>query len=152
MSLKMAASNEDVLNSYELTRDEAASEVTVQIYAQLQERAQSVEVDAAVIAEREQRINQLERDMLMINDIMRDMADMVHEQGDMVDDIEANVERTKHHAVAANENLVQAKRFQAKTRRKMCIILLIVAVISAVLVLIIVLSLKGKWTEFLSIL
>lgn len=141
MSLNMAAS-EGRSNYYEMSPDEANNEVTMQVYAQLQERGQSVEVDAALIEEREQRINQLERDMLMINDIMRDMADMVHEQGDMIDDIEANVERTRGHAVQANENLVQAKKYQAKTRNKLCILLVIVAVISAILVLIIVLSLK----------
>ena len=129
-------------NLYEMTRDEANNEVSVQVYAQLQERAQSVEVDSALIAEREQRINQLERDMLMINDIMRDVADMVHEQGEVIDDIEANVERTRGHAEQANEQLIQAKRYQAKSRNKLCIVLVILAVIAAVLVLIIVLSLK----------
>jgi len=142
MSLNMAVAAEGHMGSYEMTQEEADNEVAVEIYAQLQERAQSVEVDAALIAERDERIHQLERDMLMINDIMRDMADMVHEQGDMIDDIEANVERTKYHAVEANENLVKAKRFQAKARNKLCIILVILAVIAAVLVLVVVLALK----------
>ena len=80
--------------------------------------------------------------MIMVNDIMRDMADMVHEQGAMVDDIEANVERTKYHATEANENLVKAKRFQTKSRNKLCIILLILAVIAIIVVLIVVINVK----------
>ena len=50
----MAAASDGHANSYEMTKDEANSEVSVQVYAQLHERAQSVEVDAALIAEREQ--------------------------------------------------------------------------------------------------
>ena len=73
---------------------------------------------------------------------MRDVADMVHEQGEMIDDIEANVERTSGNAMLANENLKQAKRYQAKTRNKLCMIVLVLAVITTILVLIIVLSLK----------
>ena len=44
------------VGSYEMTQEEADNEVAVEIYGQLQERAESLAVDAAVIAEREERI------------------------------------------------------------------------------------------------
>ena len=61
---------------------------------------------------------------------------LVNDQGMMLDDIEANIERTADRTRAAGSELVRAERYQRSSRNKMCFILLIVAVILAVFVLI----------------
>ena len=44
------------------------------------------------LQERERSIRQLESDIVDVNTIFKDLATMVHEQGEMVDSIEQNVE------------------------------------------------------------
>ncbi|XP_064105058.1 t-SNARE domain-containing protein 1-like [Macrobrachium nipponense] len=53
---------------------------------------QDLEFETAMQLEREQRVHQLESDIIDINEIMRDLSAMVHTQGEMVDSIEQNVE------------------------------------------------------------
>ncbi len=47
------------------------------------------------LQERERSIRQLESDIVDVNTIFKDLATMVHEQGEVVDSIEANVESTQ---------------------------------------------------------
>ena len=47
------------------------------------------------LQERERAVQQLESDIIDVNTIFKDLCTMVHEQGEMVDSIEANVESTQ---------------------------------------------------------
>ena len=67
----------------------------------------------------------------------------MHEQGDVIDTIEANVEQTHGNVEAGNEQLVSASRYQRKARKKMCILAVVLVVIAGVLALIIYLSIKN---------
>ena len=110
-------------------------------YSQAQEVA--VDSDLALLQEREERIRQLESDILDVNEIFRDLGALVHEQGDVIDTIEANVEQTHGNVEAGNEQLVSASRYQRKARKKMCILAVVLVVIAGVLALIIYLSVKN---------
>ncbi|KAF4796190.1 hypothetical protein TURU_086138 [Turdus rufiventris] len=53
-------------------------------------------------------------DMLDVNQIIKDLASMVHEQGDTIDSIEANIEASSSNVESANEQLAKASQHQAE--------------------------------------
>ncbi|KAH0631283.1 hypothetical protein JD844_005563 [Phrynosoma platyrhinos] len=95
------------------------------------------EQDLELIKERETAIRQLEADILDVNQIFKDLAMMIHDQGDIIDSIEANVETAEVHVENANEQLQRAAYYQKKSRKKICILVLGLAVVVLILVLII---------------
>ncbi|XP_029450267.1 syntaxin-7 [Rhinatrema bivittatum] len=95
------------------------------------------EDELRLIEERESSIRQLETDIMNINEIFKDLGMMVHEQGDVIDSIEANVESAEVNVQQANQQLARAEEYQRKSRRKICIIILILAIAAVVLGLII---------------
>ncbi|XP_010177258.1 PREDICTED: syntaxin-12 [Mesitornis unicolor] len=95
------------------------------------------EQDLELIKERETAIRQLEADILDVNQIFKDLAMMIHDQGDMIDSIEANVESAEVHVERASEQLQRAAYYQKKSRKKMCILILGLAVASIIIGLII---------------
>ncbi|XP_060769547.1 syntaxin-7 [Neoarius graeffei] len=101
------------------------------------------EEDLHLIQERETAIRQLESDITDINEIFKDLAVMVHEQGDMIDSIEANVESAEVNVQSATQQLSSAANYQQKSRKKMCILIVILAVLIVIVSLIIWGSLKG---------
>ncbi|ESO82383.1 hypothetical protein LOTGIDRAFT_237001 [Lottia gigantea] len=111
--------------------------------AELQEQQQVVEDDLALIREREERIRQLESDILDVNEIFRDLGALVSEQGETLDTIEANVERTYGNVEQANSQLSQAAVYQKKARKKKCCLLVILLVVAIVITIIIVVSVKS---------
>ncbi|KAJ6660100.1 hypothetical protein lerEdw1_018026 [Lerista edwardsae] len=95
------------------------------------------EDDIRLIEERESAIRQLESDIMDINEIFKDLGMMIHEQGDVIDSIEANVETAEVHVQQANQQLSRAADYQRKSRKKMCILILVVLVGATILGLII---------------
>ena len=51
-----------------------------------------------------------------VNQIFRDLGTMVHEQGDMIDSIEANVENAQVHVSQAGVELSRARQYQVSIR------------------------------------
>ncbi|XP_067402854.1 syntaxin-7 [Emydura macquarii macquarii] len=104
--------------------------------AQVQDE-EVTEDDLRLIEERESSIRQLEADIVDINEIFKDLGMMIHEQGDVIDSIEANVENADVHVQQGNQQLSRAADYQRKSRKKMCIIILVLAIGAVVLGLII---------------
>lgn len=100
------------------------------------------EDDLRLIHERESSIRQLEADIMDINEIFKDLGMMIHEQGDVIDSIEANVESAEVHVQQANQQLSRAANYQRKSRKTLCIIILIL-VVGIVIIFFIVWGLKG---------
>ncbi|GFO50679.1 syntaxin-7-like isoform x2 [Plakobranchus ocellatus] len=109
----------------------------------LKEQEAVIEDDLALIREREERIHQLESDILDVNEIFRELGAMVHTQGEVLDTIDNNVEQASANVESGNEQLVQAAEYQRKSRRKMCCLLVIFLVVIAVVAIIVVVSLKS---------
>ncbi|XP_042296752.1 syntaxin-12 [Sceloporus undulatus] len=91
------------------------------------------EQDLELIKERETAIRQLEADILDVNQIFKDLALMIHDQGDIIDSIEANVENAEVHVENASEQLQRASYYQKKSRKKICILVLGLAVVVIIL-------------------
>ncbi|KAM3873083.1 syntaxin-12 [Diretmus argenteus] len=95
------------------------------------------EEDLESIKERETNIRQLEADIMDVNQIFKDLAVMIHDQGEMIDSIEANVESAEVHVDRGSAQLQKAAYYQRKSRKRMCIVAMVLSLILTVLVIII---------------
>lgn len=80
-----------------------------------------------------QTLNQLEADISDVNMIFKDLARIVHDQGEIVDSIEANVEHASVYVNEGNTNLQQALHYQRKANQKRCILLIFLAALITIL-------------------
>ena len=101
---------------------------------------QEADVDIEMIREREEALRNLETDIVNVNEIFKDLAIMVHEQGETIDSIEANVDGTQQHVEAANVQLQKAKSHQSSARKKKCCLILILLIAIIVIALVIYFS------------
>ncbi|XP_041362115.1 syntaxin-4-like [Gigantopelta aegis] len=93
------------------------------------------------IEERQKEILSLEKGVMQVNELFRDMNILVAEQGMTIHSIDAKIGDASENVVFANARLKRAKSYQAKTRRlKFCIAGIVIAVI-VIIILIIILSL-----------
>jgi len=86
------------------------------------------------LQERERAVTQLEADIGDVNQIFKDLAAMVHDQGEMVESIEANVESSAIRVNEGSEQLRQAERYQTKARRKKLCLAIIGFIILAIII------------------
>ncbi|XP_074660119.1 syntaxin-7-like [Tubulanus polymorphus] len=112
--------------------------------AQIQAENDQIAMDVELAQEREQQIKQLEGDILDINEVFKDLANLVYEQGDTIESIEANVTRAADDVHEGGKQLHQASEYQKKYRKKLCIFVAIVAIIAAIVITIVVVEVKKK--------
>lgn len=96
--------------------------------------------NTTMIAEREQEVNKIVRSIADLNEIFKDLATMVHEQGTVIDRIDYNIELTQVQVHEGYKQLQKAERYQRKNRKMHCIFILAVVLIVLVVLLIIVKS------------
>lgn len=94
-----------------------------------------VDFQEALIIERESEIRNIEQSVGELNELFRDVAHIVHEQGSQLDIIGENVENVTTDTRGANVELRSASRYQKNARNKMCCLLLILAIILTVIIL-----------------
>jgi len=95
-----------------------------------------LQFSAAVIMEREQGIREIEKSVHDVNDIFRDLAVLIGDQGNMLDDIEAGISHTAQHTDTANSELKKAAANKKKARRTMCCITVVLVLVGTLIVLI----------------
>lgn len=117
------------------TNDESLEQALIQD-DKLNEQVQ-LEADVASAKEREMRLRQIEEDVLNVNEIFQDLAVLVHDQGQVVDSIESNIEQAHAQVGEGNKALRQAVSYQKSYRKRICKITVIVLVVVLVLSLII---------------
>jgi len=98
------------------------------------------ESDLQALQDREKAIRQLESDIVDVNTIFKDLATMVHEQGDVIDSIESNIEAASVQVTDGNEQLRQAYNYQTSARKKKLILGAVGLIILIILVIIIALE------------
>lgn len=90
-----------------------------------------------IIEERDQEITSLVRDIGELNEMFQDVAVLVHDQGQMLDDIETNITHTADRVDAGHQELVRAHRHQRSAmNKKICLVVIIVAIVTTVLTII----------------
>lgn len=94
-----------------------------------------VDFQESLIVERESEIRNIEQSVGELNELFRDVAHMVHEQGQSLDIISENVTQTRDDTQNADQQLRTASRHQRSARGKACCLLLILVVVVVVIVL-----------------
>lgn len=124
--------------------DEKAGLIEAQRQQEYAQLSSDVESQNAMIQYRDQAIRSLQRDMSEVHDMFKDLANLVSEQGHMIDDIESNVNSAVVDVGAAQAAVEQANRSQKSSRSKLCIIAVVITVIVALAVLIAVIVFFSK--------
>lgn len=99
-----------------------------------------VDFQESLIIERETEIQNIERGVLELNELFRDVAHMVHSQGEQLDIISENVEGVRDDTQGADRELRTASRHQKASRNKACCLLVILAVVLTIIILAVVLG------------
>ena len=114
---------------------------------QLQEQDQlrlasqdEVDFQDSLIVERESEIRNIEQSVGELNELFRDVAHIVHEQGAQLDTISGNVQNVATDTQHADLELRSASRYQKNARGKACCLLVILAVVLVIIVLAVVLG------------
>jgi syntaxin 1B/2/3 len=92
----------------------------------------------AEIQERHRAVKDLEQSLLELHQIFLDMAVLVEAQGEMLDNIEKQVERSVEYVQSGTVALQDAKQFQKKKRKWMCCALILLLIIALIIVIVVV--------------
>uniref|UniRef100_A0A1B6G005 t-SNARE coiled-coil homology domain-containing protein n=1 Tax=Cuerna arida TaxID=1464854 RepID=A0A1B6G005_9HEMI len=103
----------------------------------LQQQQMQDDLDLQMLQQQEQSIQELEKNISEVNDIFKELAVMVHDQGEIVDSIEASVEKTEVFVGRGASELREAAQYSNKLRKKRCILLLCGSAILVILLLLI---------------
>ncbi|EPQ30930.1 uncharacterized protein PFL1_01828 [Pseudozyma flocculosa PF-1] len=94
-----------------------------------------LEFQESLIASREAEIREIESGVQELNEIFRDLGNIVQEQGGMIDNIEFNITTIADNTEGADRELVVAHEYQRKAGRRAACLLLIVGFVVAVVLL-----------------
>lgn len=90
--------------------------------------------------EREQEVNAVVKSIMDLNDIFKDLSQMVSDQGTVLDRIDYNIEQTSIQVQQGYSQLKKADAYQRKNRKMVAIIMLAVSIIVLFFILVIVKS------------
>jgi len=98
---------------------------------QLQQMEDERQYNAALIDNRQQSIKEIEKSVQEVHEIFVDLANLVSEQGGMIDNIESNVESAVDHTEQGVNEVRKASEYQKSSRSKLCCIVLLTVIILA---------------------
>ena len=139
---KAALDQDGGATSPSATTDQGRQTQQEQLQAQQPRLANQDEVDfqESLIVERESEIRNIEQSVGELNELFRDVAHMVHEQGGQLDVIAENVTQTRDDTRNADGQLRTASRHQKSARGKACCLLMILVIVLTVVILAVVLG------------
>lgn len=94
------------------------------------------------IESRHKDIMKLESSIRELHDLFMDIAMLVETQGEMINNIEKNVENAADYIEHAKEETKKAIKYQSKSRRKLIFIIICVAILLLILVIILATTLS----------
>ena len=89
----------------------------------------------AEIQERHDAVRELERKLMELHQIFLDMSVLVEAQGEMLDNIEAQVGKSVEYVQKGNVALVSARAYQKSSRKYMCCSLICLLIIASAILL-----------------
>ncbi|XP_074644753.1 syntaxin-16-like isoform X2 [Tubulanus polymorphus] len=95
-----------------------------------------VEDNSIMVQQREKEIAQIVRSIHDLNEIFKDLASMVVDQGTILDRIDFNLEQTQSTVESGLQQLQKAEKYQKKNRKMLCILGLAVTIILLIIILI----------------
>ncbi|KAI3918515.1 hypothetical protein MKX01_041835 [Papaver californicum] len=90
----------------------------------------------AIIEEREQGIQEIQNQIGEVNEIFKDLAVLVHEQGAVIDDIGSNVENSYMATQQAKSQLAKAAKTQKSNSSLTCLLLVIFGVVLLIVIIV----------------
>lgn len=92
------------------------------------------------VREREESVRKLEHDIVEVNHIFKDLATIIHNQGETVDSIESSIFRATEEVSRGAQEIARARDYQDKSRRKKFYLAMIFFIIMFIVLLITYLS------------
>ncbi|XAR54785.1 hypothetical protein NMG60_11030083 [Bertholletia excelsa] len=128
----------------------AASEVDLSSHKSLEQQALLVEsrrqevllldneivFNEAIIEEREQGIQEMQQQIGEVNEIFKDLAVLVHEQGAMIDDIGSHIEGSHAATAQGRSQLAKAAKIQKSNSSMTCLLLVIFGIVILIVVVV----------------
>ncbi|XP_024021702.1 syntaxin-22 [Morus notabilis] len=90
----------------------------------------------AIIEEREQGIQEIQQQIGEVNEIFKDLAVLVHEQGAMIDDIGSNIEGAQAATAQGKSQLVKAAKTQRSNSSLTCLLLVIFGIVLLIVIIV----------------
>ena len=85
------------------------------------------EINRAIMEERNKEIQRITEDVAIINELMNDLAIMVNEQGEKIENIEQVVENATINVNEATKDLESAETYMEKSRRMLRDIIIVIS-------------------------
>jgi len=99
-----------------------------------------------LIHEREREIAGIQRQVVEVNEIFRDLGRMIAEQSPQIERIEGHISDVVGNVKIADSEVTEANELHKKSRNKLCFIALGLVVVVAIIVIIVVVVLKARGT------
>lgn len=80
-------------------------------------------------------IETLHSNVIKLYEMIKEISEMVHQQGKQVDSILNNMEKARDYVDKGNKQLVKAKEYHQKARKKQCCIIMIAVVVLCIMLL-----------------
>ncbi|XP_038724280.1 syntaxin-22-like [Tripterygium wilfordii] len=90
----------------------------------------------AIIEERDQGIQEIQQQIGEVNEIFKDLAVLVHEQGTMIDDIGSHVESAQAATAQGKSQLVKASKTQRSNSSLTCLLLVIFGIVLLIVIIV----------------
>ncbi|XP_026671298.1 syntaxin-12-like isoform X1 [Ceratina calcarata] len=95
-----------------------------------------------LLLEREDIVKCIEGDILDVNQIMRELAAVVYQQGDTLNTIDSHIENVHGNVELGAQELIKGSNYQSKYRRKVFILLLLAIIVVVILIIVLVTKLS----------
>lgn len=95
----------------------------------LGKRNKAAQEALAYVEQRHRDVLNLEKSIKELHQLFVDMAILVEAQGELIEVIEHNVDQSKAYTKKSVQDLAQANKYQKKSRRNMCILIGIIAIV-----------------------
>lgn len=140
-STRAALDSSDPSSQAPYSDDPSQQQAQVQEQDQLRLASQDeVDFQESLIVERESEIRNIEQSVGELNELFRDVAHIVHEQGGQLDTISGNVQNVATDTQHADIELRSASRYQKSARGKACCLLIVLALVLVIIILAVVLG------------
>ncbi|ODN05201.1 Syntaxin-7 [Orchesella cincta] len=133
-------SNAGLMDDEEIQKQALVEHEEQQAQMRLQ---QALEFEQGLLLEREDRVNQIQSDIIDCNDIMKELATLVNEQAEVIDTIEDNVQSAYNEVDAGRAELQKAETYQARYRKRLFCLLAAGVIITIIVIIILVTQLKS---------
>ncbi|PVV04891.1 hypothetical protein BB560_000603 [Smittium megazygosporum] len=117
---------------YPLLNTNAGSHLN-QVQTSIEITENDVMYNNSMILEREREIEDIERGIVELNDIFKDIGTIVNDQQNLLDNIESNVNNVSQYTSSASNELVSADEYQRRTQKKRTLLIIFLVIIFMVL-------------------